>query len=126
MSEARVLLAVAIVTVALGVAGGARILRRHRAGRQPLLLDGLPTGLILFTDARCRGCVAARGVLHAAGRDFHEVAYGHDPDRFRATGVTAVPLLVARAVDGREVGRIAGRVTPRSLARLIDRLRAES
>jgi hypothetical protein len=125
MSEYRVLLAVAIVIAALGVAGGARILQRRRAAIQPLNLAGLPTGLILFTDAHCRRCLTASRMVAVGGVPFVEVAYNREPDRFRATGVSAVPLLVARTPDGREVGRIAGKVTPRALARLIERMGAK-
>ena len=127
MSEFRVLLALAIVVAALGVAGGARILQRRRAALEPLHLEGLPNGLILFTDAHCRRCLGAREVVASGGVPFVEVAYNREPNRFRATGVSAVPLVVARTPDGREVGRIAGRVTPRALARLVERMpRAES
>ena len=122
MSEYRILLSVAIAIAALGVAGGARILQRRRAALQPLHLERLPTGLILFTDAHCRRCRTARQVVVAGGVPFAELAYDQEPDLFRATGAGAVPLLVARAPDGREVGRIAGRVTPRSLARLVERM----
>lgn len=122
MSDAGPALAGAVVAAALAVAGGARVLERRRSAAQPLHLDGLPTGLVLFTDPGCRNCARTREVLRAGGVEFTEVAHERDPDLFRTSGVTAVPLLVAIAPGGREVGRIAGRVTRPALARLMRRL----
>jgi hypothetical protein len=124
MSDVQLLVALGIIVAALGVAAFARVMQRRRATQRPLHLAGLPAGLILFTDAGCRRCPAARRVVADGGAPFTEVAYDRDPDGFRATGVTVVPLLVARDRRGTELGRIAGKVAPRALARLITQLDA--
>ncbi len=122
MSDARLALAMVVVAAALTVAGIARVVQRRRSALRPLHLDELPSGLVLFTDSGCRRCARAREVLRFGGVQFTEVAYDQDPDAFSKSGVTAVPLLVAIAPDGREVGRIAGRLTLQALRRLTARL----
>ncbi|HEX5631434.1 MAG TPA: hypothetical protein VFY15_07225 [Acidimicrobiia bacterium] len=125
MSDARLALAVAVVAIALGVAGTARLLQQRRSAMRPLDLAGLPTGLVLFTDAGCRRCLRVRDVLRSGGVPFTEVAYEQDSDAFRRSGVAGVPLLVAIAPGGVEVGRVAGRLTPRALRALRQKLTAD-
>lgn len=124
MSEpiARFALALGATAIALGVALSARAAERRRAAAGPLDLSGIAGRLILFTAAGCRRCAQARAALAGAGVEFVEVAFDRDPDRVQAVGVTAVPLLVGRDSTGAEVGRIAGRIGRRSLARLLSRL----
>jgi glutaredoxin len=124
MSEpiARFALALGATALALGVALSARAAERRRAAAGPLDLSGIEGRLVLFTAAGCRRCAQARAALADAGVEFVEVAFDQDPDRVQAVGVTAVPLLVGRDSTGAEVGRIAGRIGRRSLARLLSRL----
>jgi glutaredoxin len=124
MSEsfARIALAVGATALAFGVALQARAAERRRAAAGPLDLTGIGGRLVLFTAAGCRRCGQARAALTEAGAEFVDVEFDQDPDRVRAVGVTAVPLLVARDASGAEVARIAGRVGRRALARLLSRL----
>ena len=116
------LAAVVLAVVALGVAGFARLAQRRRAVSSSLDLGGLPAGLILFTDAACRRCPEVRAVMQRSGHQFTEVNRQADPERFAASGVTAVPLVVARGPAGDDRGRVGGRVTGRALRRLAARL----
>lgn len=118
----RLLVAAAATAGALLVALWARVRRRRAAAAAPLDLSGFPGRLVLFTDAGCRRCDGARAVLAAAGADFTEAAFDLEPERVRAAGVTAVPLLVGRNSAGAEVGRIAGRLDRRALDRLLARM----
>lgn len=119
---ARVVAAVAATAVAGTVVLAARVRDRRSAASAPLDLSGFPGRLVLFTDAGCRRCDQARAVLVAAGADFAEAAFDREPERLRAAGITAVPLLVGRDASGAEVGRIAGRLGRRSLDRLLARM----
>lgn len=113
--------------IGLGVVGAAvasarlawRIQRRG-LGTAPLVLDGVPDRLVLFSDAACARCDEARATLETTGRPFREIAYDTEPETMGAVGVTAVPLIVARRADGAEAGRIVGKVSPRRLRRLLD------
>jgi len=114
-------LAALAVASALGVALSANRWARRRAERAPLRLDRVEGRVVFFSDAACRRCPPARQVLDEAGVAFEEVAYDQDPDRFRAIGAPAVPLVVVRGVDGAEVGRIVGAVRSRDLGALLRR-----
>lgn len=118
----KVMVAVGTAAVGLGVAGAARVRERRRAASAPLDLAGFSGGLLFFSDAGCRRCDQARAILEGSGVTFTEAAFDREPERLRAAGVTAVPLLVGRSADGREVGRIAGKLDRRSLARLVSRM----
>jgi len=118
----KVVAAAGAAVVALGVAGIARARERRSAAAAPLDLAGFSGRLLFFSDAGCRRCDQARAVLTAAGVPFTEAAFDREPERLRAAGVTAVPLLVGRDPAGGEVGRIAGRLGRRSLARLVARM----
>ncbi len=124
MSDIGVRVAVAVFAAgaALAVAGWARAGERRSAASAPLDLSGFSGRLILFSDAGCRRCDQARAVLIDAGVSFEEAAYDREPDRVRSAGVTAVPLLVGRDAAGGEVGRVAGRLGPRALHRLVSRM----
>lgn len=115
----RVAVAAAAAGAALAVAGWARAAQRRAAAAAPLDLSGFPGRLILFTDAGCRRCDQARAMLSAAGVSFVEAAFDLEPDRVRAAGVTAVPLLVGRDTAGSEVARVAGRLGRRALKRVL-------
>lgn len=121
-SVARLGFAVGAIALALGVALQARASERRRAAAAPLHLEGVAGRLILFTASACRRCEQARAALDRVGAEFVEMSFDDDPDGLRAIGVEAVPLLVGRDGSGSEVGRIAGRVRPRALARLLARL----
>ena len=121
-SVARIALAAGATALALGIALQARAAERRRAAAGPLQLDGIAGRLVLFTAAGCRRCEQARTTLTRAGVEFAEMEFDQDPDRVRSIGVAAVPLLVARDAAGAEVGRIAGRIGRRALARLLSRL----
>ncbi len=115
----RVLLAVAAVGAAVLVAAGARVRALRRAAVMPIDLSGIPGRVVFFSDVACRKCDEARSLLEDRGVAFEEIAYEREPDRMRAAGAEAVPLIIGRSADGSEVGRIAGRVRPRSLDRLL-------
>ena len=115
------IIALLAVASALGFALAANRWVRWRADRTPLDLSGLSGRVVFLSDDSCRRCPAARAALVTAGVDFEELRYGDDPKRFRATGAPAVPLLVVRAPDGSEMGRIAGEVHPRELRALLKR-----
>ena len=117
----RIILAVGLAGAAVAVALSARVLERRRAAVAPLDLTGFEGRLLLITSADCRSCEQARALLNKAESEFVEVTFEHDGDRLRAAGVKAVPLLVGRDINGREVGRIAGKIGRRSLARLLAR-----
>ena len=106
---------------AVAFAWGANRLVRRRAVTARLDLTGIEGRVVFFSDTACRRCPAVREALTAAGAGFEEVRYGDDPDRFRATGAPAVPLVVVRDEHGGEVGRIAGEVRPRELDALLKR-----
>lgn len=116
-----VVFAVIAVLTALGFAYGANLWTRRRAETARLDLSGIAGRVVFFSDAACRKCPDARKALVAGGVDFEEIRYDDDPARFRATGTPAVPLVVVRASDGAEVGRIAGEVGVRELRRLLTR-----
>ena len=118
----RVLVALAIVAIGLGATAVVRIRERRRAALAPLDLTGVSGRVLLFTDSACRRCDAARLALESAGVEFREIAYQHEPDLMRRVGVTGVPLIVGRRVDGAEVGRIAGKPGERAIKRLVHRL----
>jgi hypothetical protein len=122
-SVARIALACGATALALGVALEARARERRRAAAGPLHLDGVAGDLLLFTAAGCRRCEQVRAALRRAGAEYAEIVFDDDPAGVAAMGVTAVPLLVGRRAGGAEVGRIAGRVSSRALARLRSRMR---
>ncbi len=117
----RALIGLGAVAAAVGVGFGARVASRRRIEVRPLDLTGIEGRVVFFSDAACLRCDEARAELQDAGVAFEEVAYDAHPGRLQAAGVTAVPLIVVRAPDGGEVGRIAGRVDPRRLRRLLAR-----
>jgi hypothetical protein len=112
-------LAVLAVLSALAFAWGANRLIRHRAETASLDLSGVEGQIVFFSDSACRRCPGVREAL--SGLEVEEIRYGDDPDRFRATGAPAVPLVVIRDADGVEVGRIAGEVRSRQLRGLLRR-----
>jgi hypothetical protein len=107
------------VAMAVAFAFGATRWTRRRAETAALDLSGVTGRVVFFADEACRRCPAARDALVASGVEFEEIRYGDDPQRFRATGATAVPLVVVRGEDGLEVGRIAGEVRAGKLAVLL-------
>jgi len=113
-----VLAAIAVMS-AVAFAWGANRAVRHRAVRAPLDLSGVTGRIVFFSDVACRRCPGVREAL--SGVEFEEIRYGDDPERFRATGAPAVPLVVVRGADGAEVGRIAGEVRERELRALLRR-----
>ena len=124
MSDAslRISLAVGLAGVAVAVALSARVLERRRAAVVPLDLGDFAGRLVLITSAGCRSCDQARTTLNEAGVEFVESTFEREGERLKAAGVTAVPLLVGRNTAGEEVGRIAGRISRRALARLVAQL----
>lgn len=118
MPAGAVLAGIAMLS-AVAFAWGANRLVRHRAVTASLDLSGVAGRIVFFSDVACRRCPAVREAL--SGLDFEEIRYGDDPDRFRATGAPAVPLVVVRRPDGAEVGRIAGEVRERELKALLRR-----
>ena len=124
MSDAslRIALAVGLAGVAVAVALYARVLERRRAAIAPLELGDFAGRLVLITSAGCRTCDQARTTLNEAGVEFVESTFEREGERLKAAGVTAVPLLVGRNAAGDEVGRIAGKIGQRSLARLLARV----
>jgi len=128
MSEpvARILLVVAVVVAALAVALLVPRLTARRAERAPLDLSGVAGRLVLLSAAGCGRCGDLRGRLEALGADVTELRYEDDPERFRATGAAAVPVLVARDAAGREVARAAGRIGAGRLRRLVAASRSGS
>jgi glutaredoxin len=117
----RALLGLGAAAVAVGVGYGARIAVRRRVETRPIDLTGTTGGVVFFSDAACVRCDDARAALDATGVAYEEIAYDREPSRLEAAGVIAVPLIVVRRADGTEVGRIAGRVRPWRLRRLIAR-----
>jgi glutaredoxin len=118
----RVLVIAAAALVSVSVVLVFRALERRRVQRAPLDLSGLSRPVTLFTDAGCSRCDQARDMLADAGVEFEEIRFDHHPDIVAEVGVTGVPLVVARAPDGTEIDRIAGRVTRRALRRLLARV----
>jgi hypothetical protein len=118
---AGLIFAVVAVVMALGFAYGATRWTRRRADRASLDLSGVSGRVVFFSDNACRKCPSARDALIATGVPFEEIRYGDDPARFRATGAPAVPLIVVRAPDSTEVGRIAGEVREPALRSLLKR-----
>jgi glutaredoxin len=123
MSEpvVRVLVVAAAVAVAIGVGLGFRLSERRRVTRAPLDLGSLRAAVTLFSDTGCANCDQARAALVAEGVDFEEFRYDHHQDVFTAVGVSGVPLIVVKNEAGDEVGRIAGRTSPRAVRRLLAR-----
>jgi glutaredoxin len=117
--EIRLIVVLAAVAVSLGAAFGFRRLERRRVEKALLDLSPLTSAVTLFTDAGCSRCDQARDMLEAAGVEFEEIRFDHHPDVVEAVGVTGVPLVVARRPDGTEIDRIAGKVSPRALERLL-------
>jgi hypothetical protein len=109
------------VAMAVAFAFGATRWTRRRAETAVLDLSGIAGRVVFFSDEACRRCPAARDALSAAGVEFEEIRYGDDPQRFRATGAKAVPLVVVRTPDLVEVGRIVGEVRPGELRGLLKR-----
>ncbi|MEX0826317.1 MAG: hypothetical protein WD184_06165 [Acidimicrobiia bacterium] len=107
------------VAMAVAFAFGAIRWTRRRADTAVLDLSGVAGRVVFFSDEACRRCPAARDALAASGVEFEEIRYGDDPQRFRATGATAVPLVVVRDSQGAESGRIVGEVRAGKLAVLL-------
>lgn len=124
MSEpvVRILVVAAAVAIAIGVALGFRLSERRRVAKAPLDLGTLRSPVTLFSDAGCTNCDQARTALQEEGVDFEEFRYDHHPEVFAAVGVSGVPLIVVKDEAGDEMGRIAGRVSPRALRRLTGRV----
>jgi len=118
----RIVLAVGLTGVAVAVALSARVRERRRAALAPLDLAAFEGRLVLITSADCRTCEQAKQTLGEAEVDFVEVTFEHEGERLRTAGVTAVPLFIGRDAAGNEVGRIAGKIGRRSLARLLARM----
>ncbi|MEX2419386.1 MAG: hypothetical protein WD652_03315 [Acidimicrobiia bacterium] len=108
------------VAMAVAFAVGASRFTRRRAETAALDLGGIAGRVVFFADEACKRCPAARDALVASGVEFEEIRYGDDPQRFRATGATAVPLVVVRDPRGAELGRIAGELHPRALRALLE------
>ncbi|HUG74103.1 MAG TPA: glutaredoxin domain-containing protein [Acidimicrobiia bacterium] len=121
MSEpvVRVLVVAAAIAVAIGVALGFRLNERRRVAKAPLDLGSLRSAVTLFSDAGCANCDQARAALVAEGVNFEEFRYDHHKDVFATVGVSGVPLIVVKDQAGDEVGRIAGRASPRAVRRLV-------
>jgi hypothetical protein len=121
MSEpvVRVLLVAGVTASALAVAFVPQWLGARRVQRVPLDLTDFDAAVLFFSAAGCRRCDDVRAALTRAGLVFEEVRHEDDPDRFAASGVPAVPLVVARDERGMEIGRLAGRVSRRRLRSLL-------
>jgi len=118
-SLVRALIGAGVALVAAAIAWMAWRAERRRAVTSALVIDGIDGRILFFSDAACVRCDEARAVLESVGEPFTEVAYDSEPDRLRAAGVKAVPLVVVRRTDGAEVGRIAGKVSTSRLRRLL-------
>jgi len=115
----RVVIGVAAAGAAVGFALVAWRAERRRALRVPLSLSGIDGRVVLFSDAGCARCDQARRALETIGKPYEEIAYDEQPGLVTAAGVEGVPLIVVRRPDGSEAGRMAGKVTPRRLRRLL-------
>ncbi|WKZ83302.1 MAG: hypothetical protein QY307_03430 [Acidimicrobiia bacterium] len=121
MGEAlgRVALAGVALAIGLGIAWWGRAGERRRLSRADLDLSAFDARVLLFTAERCSRCERARRLLRGSGMVFREVAFELEPERFRGAGVGGVPLLVVRDESGAEMGRLAGRMSRRSVRRLL-------
>jgi len=109
---------IAAAAAAAGYAAGR--LRARRAASAPVDVSGLDGRLLLFTERSCASCTVVRSMLAEAGAGFDEIRYEESPEAHRRSGVTSVPLLVARDAGGVVVARIAGRPSKRALRRLLE------
>jgi len=117
----RALLGVGAVAIAVGIGYAARVGVRRRVEARPIDLTGVAGRVVFFSDAACVRCDDARSALDGTGVAYEEIAYDREPSRLEAAGVIAVPLIVVRRANGAEAGRIAGRVSPWRLRRLLAR-----
>ncbi|MDX1690550.1 MAG: glutaredoxin domain-containing protein [Acidimicrobiia bacterium] len=117
----RVLVVAIVAVTALGAAWWANRHAARRAERRPVDVSGFSGRVLLFTDEACPSCGAARLALDRIGVDYVEISYAEHPEGLEAAGVESVPLLVVRAADGEEAGRIAGRPGRLRLRRLLAR-----
>lgn len=84
-----------------------------------------PTEVVAVTAPHCPACAAMAPTLaecrseFAATVDVVELDASRDTDGAAALGVRATPTFIAMS-DGREVGRIVGRVSAAELTRLFD------
>jgi len=116
----RVIVVVAVVAVALVIAGLSRPLQS--ASHPPLTIPAgeLPEGVVLFTSGDCDQCAAARAALKNAGIGFREVTHEIESNRFDQYGVQGVPLLAKLEADGSQTYLAAGVPTRRALRAVRD------
>lgn len=115
----RLLIVVAIVAVAAGVAF---LIGRFRTPPHPSVTVGEVgdrPGVIMFTSTTCSTCKDAIARLEAVGIPFREVTNDLEAQRFETWGIVAVPVTVVVDADGSVVATFSGVPSPRSLRRAV-------
>lgn len=118
MSElVRVVIVVAAVAAALGVAG----LSRRWAGRRgmPIEVSGLleGPGAVIFTKDDCATCVEMLDRLATVGLPIRQVRAEEEPDELERRSVTAVPVTVIQDGAGRPRAQFRGMASASALRR---------
>ncbi len=120
MDEVAVRLVVVVAVVA-GALGLARLSRPWQDAAHPRLQIApgeLPAGVVLFTSTDCDQCANARAALQRAGIDYREVTWEIESDRFERYGVQGVPLVAQLDAAGKQLYLAAGVPTRRTLRAL--------
>ena len=115
----RLLIVVAIVAVAAGVA---YLIGRFRTPPHPSVTVGEVgdrPGVIMFTSTTCPTCKDAIAQLEAAGVPFREVTNDLEAQRFETWGIVAVPVTVVVDSKGSVVATFSGVPASRSLRRAV-------
>ena len=118
MSDAtiRLIVALVVVVVALGVAYLAKKVRRPIHPEVVVGDIGDRPGIVMFTSTDCSTCKKAIDRLKAASLPFREVTHELEPARFETWEVVAVPLTVFVDVDSHVVAALTGVPSKRAIA----------
>jgi len=111
----RLLVAMAVVAIAVGIAFVAKKLRKpiHPTVRVGDLGDR--PGVILFTSTDCTNCKGAIARLKDLAIPYREVTHELEPQRFEDWEVVAVPLIVVVDADGNAASVFSGVPPKRAL-----------
>lgn len=115
----RLLVVVAIVPVAVGIA---YLIGRFRTPPHPSVTVGNVgdrPGVIMFTSTTCSTCKDAIARLETVGVPFREVTNDLEAQRFESWGIVAVPVTVVVDANGSVVATFSGVPSARSLRRAV-------
>jgi predicted lipoprotein len=113
---ARMLLVVAVLVVAGGVAFTVNRFQKPTHPSLSVQSDGDRPGVVVFTSLDCTTCKETISLLRSNGVAFREITHELEPQRFESWRVLAVPLTVVLDGEGTVVAALAGAPSSRRLA----------